>query len=308
MNTGRTILTSLLAKSNRSLTNYQEDVVLKAFSKCPTPLFLKLEVDEAKLWRSYSPIKDTVLPFSTTELINRFFDNLEKKHSFTFVSKSIGYIVAAKNGLMETELDDLLSLDDEVLDNAYQYWPPPNKNSVRVPGLLWARMRHDLGENLVERQSNGKTVLAFYHRQFVEVARKRYLNEDRKKNIHSALSLYFLGTYAEGKKKTLTLKIWGNDSVAVDRKVASQPLKISKGVYNHRLLDELPFHLLHASGADKNLLNSFSGRVLCEYVLFNVKWIETKIKAFSIKGFFLVHYFLNKCHNINNNSRCFERF
>ena len=65
---------------------------------------------------------------------------------------------------METELDDLLSLDDEVLDNAYQYWPPPNHNTVRVPGLLWARMRHDLGENLVERQSNGKTVLAFYHR------------------------------------------------------------------------------------------------------------------------------------------------
>ena len=65
---------------------------------------------------------------------------------------------------MENELDDLLSLDDEVLDNCYQYWSPPNHQIVRIPTLLWIRLRHDLGENLVERQADGKTVLSFYHR------------------------------------------------------------------------------------------------------------------------------------------------
>lgn len=69
-----------------------------------------------------------------------------------------------RNGITENELDDLLSLDDEVLDNSYQHWSPSSEKIVRIPTLLWSRLRHGIGEDLVERQANGYRVLSLYHR------------------------------------------------------------------------------------------------------------------------------------------------
>lgn len=69
-----------------------------------------------------------------------------------------------RNGLTNEELLHVLSLDDEVLDEIYQYWPPPDPKEVAVPTLVWARLRYELEEYLVERQAEGKTVLVLYHR------------------------------------------------------------------------------------------------------------------------------------------------
>lgn len=74
------------------------------------------------------------------------------------------FLFANRNGIGEGEMEDLLSLDDEVLNSSYRHWSPPNRNVVRVPPLLWTRLRYDLGGDLVERQAVGRTVLAFYHR------------------------------------------------------------------------------------------------------------------------------------------------
>ena len=55
-------------------------------------------------------------------------------------------------------------MDDKVLGDIYQYWLPPTLTFIRLPPLLWSRVRHDLGEYLVERQTSGVTVLGLYHR------------------------------------------------------------------------------------------------------------------------------------------------
>ena len=72
------------------------------------------------------------------------------------VAHSLAYATAAKNGITESEIEDLISLgqyhvklplqhnlwifvlDDVVLDDIYQYHLPPTR---RVPPLLWARIR-----------------------------------------------------------------------------------------------------------------------------------------------------------------------
>ncbi|GCC41101.1 hypothetical protein chiPu_0025253, partial [Chiloscyllium punctatum] len=69
-----------------------------------------------------------------------------------------------RNGLSESELKEILSLDDEVLGDIYQYWSPPNKDIIRLPPLLWTRLRYDIGDYLVERQADGFPVLGLYHR------------------------------------------------------------------------------------------------------------------------------------------------
>ena len=56
-----------------------------------------------------------------------------------------GYITASKSGLSEAELEDLLSLDEKVLNDVFQYHIPPVR---RIPPLLWTRIRNDLPGNI----------------------------------------------------------------------------------------------------------------------------------------------------------------
>lgn len=74
---------------------------------------------------------------------------------------ALAYITAAKSGLSESELEDLISLDDKVLDDVYQYHLPPVR---RIPPLLWTRIRNDLPNYLSEREADGVSVMNWYHR------------------------------------------------------------------------------------------------------------------------------------------------
>ena len=63
-------------------------------------------------------------------------EKVETKHGWLLVSHTLAYVTAAKSGVSETELEDLISLDDKVLDDIYQYHLPPVR---RIPPLLWTR-------------------------------------------------------------------------------------------------------------------------------------------------------------------------
>lgn len=57
-----------------------------------------------------------------------------------------------RNGLSAQEMEDVLSLDDEVLDDVYQYWPPPSNTEIRIPPLIWARLQEDMSDFIVLKQ------------------------------------------------------------------------------------------------------------------------------------------------------------
>ena len=68
----------------------------------------------------------------------------------------------------DNEVEDLLSCDEEVLTDVFQWWVPPLR---RIPPLLWVRIRSELAPYLVERGlEGGAPVLTWYHRQFSETA------------------------------------------------------------------------------------------------------------------------------------------
>lgn len=54
-------------------------------------------------------------------------------------------MAAADNGLSELELEDILSCDEDVLNDVYMYWTPPIR---RLPPLLLVRIKNDLEEYL----------------------------------------------------------------------------------------------------------------------------------------------------------------
>ncbi|EDO34994.1 predicted protein, partial [Nematostella vectensis] len=155
------ILVSYLRMEHRTLSTDQQDIVQQALQECSLPIFVRVAFDEAIRWKSYSPLDETVLQHTVRGAINSLFERVERQHGHVLVSRALGYVTAAKSGLTETELEDLLSCDDFVLDDVYQYWTPPVR---RIPPLLWVRIRQDLESYLVTRGADGAQVVTWYHR------------------------------------------------------------------------------------------------------------------------------------------------
>ena len=267
------ILDAWLKDAHHTTTAAQKEIVMNAFKECPLPLYLKLSFDEAKRWKSYTPIDESVLKSTVKEAINGLFARLERFHGFHLVSHGLGYITAAKNGISDAEMDDILSIDDAVLNDVYQYWTPPVR---RIPPLLWIRVKTDLGSYIVSRGADGVLVNNWYHRQFIETARERYLKPEIATKIHETMADYFLGKWSGGVQKPFTSK--QGDSSEKDRLVPAHPnIFPTQGdqmnnVYNYRKLSELPRHLIKCG----NL------QALKDQVIFNFDFLSTKLAAFGL--------------------------
>ena len=277
------VLKSWLQQGNRTLTEEQISLAEAAFEKCSLPLYVKLIYDQVKGWRSYTPVSEYSLAYTVQNSIDRLFLLLEKKHGVILVSRALAYVTASATGISETELEDLLSLDDVILTSVYQIHIPPLR---RIPPLLWVRIRHDISQYLVDKEVDEVRVFFWYHRQFFETAEKRYLQDPSiKVEIHSLMSDYYLGKwhgvkkpfkYTPGQMKRVEAS--SPDSEA-DRKIAAQPIIFSQDLngknvrYNKRKLNKLPFHLYKAN-RQKEL------RALC---LLNYPWLQNKLYATSIQ-------------------------
>nr|CAI5835187.1 unnamed protein product [Callosobruchus analis] len=265
--------------AHRDLTNYQWRLVSNAIDKCSLPIFVKLVFAEICRWRSYTKSHDTHLASTVMDSIMMLFERIEKQHGRILVFHALAYITAAKSGLSESELEDLISLDDKVLDDVYQYHLPPVR---RIPPLLWTRIRNDLPNYLSEREADGVSVMNWYHRQFRDTAKERYFkNMNMATYFHSMIADYFLGIWGGGKPKPFKyteiqrhrFNLKDKEGIA-DRKVPVQPLvfyskdgKVSR--YNLRKFGEMPFHLVRS--------RRFTD--LYENVLFNYEWLHAKLSS-----------------------------
>lgn len=268
--TGKQIMQMLLKKGKRQITEEQMELALTAFRKTPSPLFLKLLLDQARKWNWYTPIDSIHLTDTVPKAINTLFENLEKKFGCSLVSHALGYVTIGLGGLTEFEIEDVLSCDDLVLSDVYKFHDPPVPGIVRIPPVLWARIHYDIQEYLTERLSFGKTTLNWYHRQFLETAASRYAVDGKSEELHKNLTEIFLQDY--GVKRTITLKQRKGLVIEdADRQVKPQPFTLA----NHRKLACLPYHANRAC----NLLGKdfVKSKILC-----NFNFICTRIAAFSV--------------------------
>lgn len=143
----------------------------------------------------------------------------------------------------------------------------------RLPPVIFSRIRHDLGEFLVEQAvGNGSRALRWYHRQFHEVATERYLeNSQLRSHLHSAAADFYLGKWAGVKKQ------WLDTEEAYDRMVSHQPLVFGDCVnsqFNYRKMSELPWHLAQAGRFEE----------LNMQLLTDFNWLQTKLCATSMSA------------------------
>ncbi|XP_022837099.1 NACHT and WD repeat domain-containing protein 2 [Spodoptera litura] len=273
------VLKLWMASAARDLTNYQWRLVSNAIASCSLPIFVKLVFAEVCRWRSYTKPQDTHLASTVMDSIMMLFERIEKQHGRLLVFHALAYITAARSGLSETELEDLISLDDKVLDDVYQYHLPPVR---RIPPLLWTRIRNDLPNYLSEREADGVSVMNWYHRQFRDTARERYFkNMNMAMYFHSMIADYYLGIWGGGIPKPFKyteiqrhrFNLADREGVA-DRKVPLQPLVFTSADgankrYNLRKFGELPFHLVRS----KRFTDLYAE------VLFNYEWLHAKLNC-----------------------------
>lgn len=188
---GRTLLDVWLRNAGRALTPAQQRTVLERFAESGgSPLYLKLAFEEARRWRSSSG--DGALRPGIPGVIHDLLARLSADHGAVLVSRGLAYLVAAKHGLSEDEVIDLLSLDTNVFHDfiARAHHTPPEP---RLPVVVWSRLYFDLEPYLAERAADGTTLLGFYHRQLREVVSAAYLGGEVRRERHEVLARYFAG-------------------------------------------------------------------------------------------------------------------
>ena len=143
--------------------------------------------------------------------------------------------------------------------------------------MLWIRIKTELGSYIVSRGADGVRVNTWYHRQFIEAARERYLaNDEHNKKISKILSEYFLGTWSSHDKPYLDKS---GKSLQADRLVPKQPLVFTSKenreniLFNLRKFSELPYALIGAK-----MLDCLKENVLCNY-----DWLIIKLRATSFR-------------------------
>ncbi|CAF3802489.1 unnamed protein product [Rotaria sordida] len=156
----------------------------------PTPLFLSLVYQITQTWRSFNdkPDRDFLKIHSTRDAINYLYNQLSKKHGDILFKRAMTYLRLA-GGLSETELEDILSADDKVLQSIFVHYLPPT-NIFRLPSTLWIRIRNDMHKYLIEKKIDSTLIIYFYHRSFQQHS---IFNINQEKPIETIRRAYFAG-------------------------------------------------------------------------------------------------------------------
>jgi hypothetical protein len=179
----RSIITSLLRSKSRSLTDSQMNYVMNQVSVEPTALYIRLAVKVIESWNSFSDTQDLVLQGGVRDLINQLFSSLERDYGKELVQAVLGLITFSVGGLSVSHIQDLLSLNEDVIKSTFQYSTP---NKLQIPTHVILRLFQALQGLIVERD-DGK--IYWYHRQLIETAVDRYKPDEQK--CHLLMAKYF---------------------------------------------------------------------------------------------------------------------
>jgi hypothetical protein len=234
--------------ASRKVIDLQRKMIetkLEQVHACRQPLYLKLLFEEVKLWRSYNSPDEP--GSSVPDLLEQLHKRLssETNHGHLLVERVLGYLAAARRGLSETEILEVLfadKQDNETGTPGYKtHLEVASKNNnhtlteepPRIPIAIWARLRSDLQPYITERAAPGGNVLTFYHRQVAEWIKTRFVDEGTW-NPHQRLADFFRD------------KDYFLESLEEQRARAGR-LPPTPRPANIRKVDELPYHVLEVA-------------------------------------------------------------
>ena len=275
------IMKLLMNDIDHSVNYNQWKSIENAFKACTSPLFVRLVFEQAVNWKSYDEQK----PYagsSVEEIINCMFDRLETKFGKELIMNVLGYITTPKSGLSESELEEILSLDENVLNYVFTHigsYP----SHRRFPPHCWIDIRKYLAPYLVQKEVDNIGVVLWKYKIFADIALNRYAKTDGDcSSLHSTISDYYLGIWSGIKRKPFRhpailmakYKLIDNEDEEC-RNVPEQPFKFGQSdSYNMRKLSQLPFSLSCCKRYEE-----LKSHVLCNY-----DYIYNKLKISSVQS------------------------
>ena len=156
-NTAEEVLHAWLKHDRRCLTSIQHEWLKPKLTRRHQidPLFLSLLYDQTLTWHSYDQVADKAFLAIeyTSHAIEYLYKQLGMKHGQVLFQRSMHYLQLS-GGLSELEIEDILSLDDEILQSVFIHYLPP-LGLFRLPSNLWIRIRNDMHKYLVEKDIDG---------------------------------------------------------------------------------------------------------------------------------------------------------
>lgn len=244
------ILTALEREARRQLRADQRGYIIGQFEKAgASPLYLRTAFEIARSWKSSHRADAGRLRLAeeTTALIAQFMQDLSVVHHHQpeLVTRTLGYLTAAKDGLSEKELTDVLARDPSVMQAISS--EKHGARTDRLPASVWVRLYRQLAPLLTEKRIDDQPLLQFFHRQVAQVAREQHYESAKsgKAALHAALADYF------------------------DSRFTTREGEEGRAIYETRSLSELP-HQLHHAGNTARL----------DQVLMSPDWMQQKLAAF----------------------------
>ena len=243
--------------TGRLLTPQQEKAVLVAFNASGngSALWLKLAYEEAASWASWDAPRHlpNTIPGLIEDLIDRRLIKHEN-HPKAFTERALAYLAASRFGLSEQELGRALGTDKAVRaefqanEKTQKRW----EDEKKLPPILWSRLFLDLQPYLGLAQVDGTLLMRWFHREFGQVLKERYLASDEDRMmIHGALADTFLKLERELRPKETNddalfraTDASGKQVSAALRRVMEQPWQLAQANRQedlHRLLTDFGF-------------------------------------------------------------------
>ncbi|KAL2919139.1 hypothetical protein HK105_201412 [Polyrhizophydium stewartii] len=270
----------------RRLRPEQEEAVMSAFERASmldlqhtgtaSPMLLRLLYNTSRAWRSYDHVP-TSLPISVPQTIEHIFLMLEKEYGVGVVGTVAATITLSRDGLASTELEDILSLDDAILERtilvrcldvpAYRtmadghmltmIWPSQWSTArvTRISPVFFLSLLNALRDTglIVSQLGPGAMhLLTWSDPEFAECARSKYVPTKTEQIQHATLlSDYFSGRFHVKKPFSEALRKDG-PVLAEHRGVPEQPTKLTeaallsgrwaerRAAWNTRKIRELP--------------------------------------------------------------------
>jgi WD40 repeat protein len=201
----RDILSALEQQTRHQLQDGQRNYIIEKLGAAgASPLYLTTAFEIARSWKSYhtAGAGRFVLADDTKGVIAQLIEELSSvhHHETELVTRILGYLAAARNGLSAKELTDVLSRDAGVMRAISS--ERHGALTDRLPPSVWVRLNRDLSSFLVEKQIDDQPLLQFFHRQVTEVVREQHYGRC-KTELHAALAVYFESQASERDGKTV---------------------------------------------------------------------------------------------------------
>jgi WD40 repeat protein len=178
------IVDSLLMQRGRTLQLENRAIVKQKIARVQgqTALYITLSVKVISKWTSDIEAV-SALPGTVVDLIKHLFSSLENEFGKKMTRLALAILTFARKGISDIEMEDILSMNDDILNSVFTYHTPTVR---RLPTHIWLRLKGAMDGLIVEGESG---CFQWYHRQLKETAEKVYFSE--KIIVHSLMAHYF---------------------------------------------------------------------------------------------------------------------